>query len=167
MPRRQGWEQNGFYALHPQFRSDWGFDPQARFLDLLGRSREYYLWIAVAPRTGDDQVASGDSVEHDFIVPPGSILWGLTASYGVSGGFRFALWNEGRLAVPRLNAENLAGTSRGAAPNTGSAAIPHLLDPPYPVLGNGLMHVKITNLATATNGLQLVMFFAAPAGGAS
>jgi hypothetical protein len=154
--------------LHPQFRIPGRYaDHCLRFVDALARSQLYDFFVAVAPRTeaapnDPSTVAAYDSVEHDFTVVPGSLIWGITSVSDQAAGFRFDIRDVGQerpVSIVKATNGALSGDIGVSAFGTPT---PFLFDVPYIITGLGLVNVRITNLAAVANALQLCIFIAQP-----
>ena len=158
--------------LYPQFRMPGRWHDQVLPLaQALADSQDYNWFIAVAPRTqagaGDPSVVvASDSVESEFNVVPGSLLWGLSSASQQAAGFRFEIWDQGH-ANPVSISKGTNGVMSGDVVNSPlptPSPVPYIFPRPYAVTGSGLVLVRITNLATVANRLQLGMWLAQPKG---
>lgn len=146
-------------------------DASLAFLDKLAATRAYDWFVAVSPMSSQNPVGDTDSVESQFTVVPGSLLWGLTGcafteneqsgAMDVPSEFRFEIWDQGRpspVSITKANGGSLAGLAVAPFSQPG----PFLFDIPYVIGGTGLVSVRITNLASAPALIQLAMHFAQP-----
>jgi hypothetical protein len=170
----------------PQFRIPGRYhDHVLPFIQDLADSQDYNFFIAVAPRTNagatdPSRVAAFDSVEHEFNVVPGSLLWGLssvsTPASGNDVGFRFEIWDQGRgepISITKGTSGLMSGDvimsptamARWTSFPTGAnrrSVLPYIFLRPYVIVGTGLVAVKITNLVGVVNAIQLGIWIAQP-----
>lgn len=154
----------------PQFRQqqryhDLAFRPLAALVDAEG----YRPVWAVVPRTSHPALSAGaiaarGALEDQVTIRAGSFLWGFSSSSAEAAGFRFDVWDQSRgkrQLVSGVNNGVLAGTSVAPFSQNGPSFLPQL----YPFPEAGLLSIRLVNLATVANAVQLALLLAEPVGG--
>jgi hypothetical protein len=123
---------------------------------------EEYGWLAFSmPDTRNASVPDRGSIEDQTSVPPLSFLLMLSGASDQAAGFRFQIEDKGT-RQPIASAHMRFAASTNPAPGVGVRPLPYILPAPYAVAYPGLLTIKVTNLATVANNLQLVLWFAVP-----
>lgn len=120
-----------------------------------------YQWIGwVVPRPSLLPVALMAQVEDHYQAPPGTYVLGFSAASAQSAGFRFSLYDAARKRSILVGDWPLAVL--GAEDTADTDAQMHALPEPALVLPPGLLQAKVSNLASVSNDMQLVIHLVVP-----
>ena len=110
-------------------------------------------------------VAARGQIEDEISVRPGSFLTTISSVSSQAAGFKFNIYDKA--TGSRLFSEDVRDTVAASAPIARFAGrrLANYLQSPWAVPSPGLLTVRIVNLATAANDLQLYLAFAEPSGG--
>jgi hypothetical protein len=126
------------------------------------RAGRYVAAAWALPDQSASQMPAGATVEIRLSVPVGTYLLGLTGSSSDAAGFEVQI-TDARHGAPLWSApvDWRNATSQAAGP--GNAEFPMMmLDAPRLVIEPGLLNIRIRNLATTSNSVQLILFCAEP-----
>jgi hypothetical protein len=132
-------------------------EPLVSFATELG----FAPYWAVEPGIDSLPLVANQVIERNIDVPKGSFLIALTAASQRAAGFKFNLYDTGT----RKWLFNRDASSIAMAGGSGTQPQPHIMEEPYPVLGQ--LNLTMTNLDNGggvgnTNDMQLLMWFAVP-----
>jgi hypothetical protein len=147
-------------ASYPQFRRGLYIKLAAAAHEALMASDQLEPRGIVLPGPGQSTLAARDTFEARVTVLPGTYLYAVAGSSAQAAGFRVEVIDLGTqtpLFSGPVNIANIAGATAGT-PQT------QLWRPPKPrvILAPGLLTVRLLNLATVPNDVQVALFIAEP-----
>jgi len=159
-------ETRDFYRALPQYRlrNRWPWKAM-RDLTPWTQTKVFSLRQHCAPASGETTFADGESKEHPALLLPGSFLQMITGTSDQTAGFRVQLINDATQEL-MFSSDITHPSIAGGAISPFNVPAPFLLpDGGIPFPHGGKIVARMTNMATATAVMQLVLWIAEPLGG--
>lgn len=149
---------------HPAIRQQLAhiLQRQARALVSVTRAGRFVPMAWALPGEAAEQMPAGATVEIRLSVPVGTYLLGVSGSSSQAAGFELQI-TDTRHNAPLWSAPANWKNATSQTTGPGNAEFPLVwLESPRLVIEPGLLDVRIRNLATVTNTIQVILFTAEP-----